>query len=200
MEYIETEVKFHLPDIKPIRSRILDLGADSKGRVFETNLRYENKQNDLIKNKSLLRLRKDAKTTLTFKSGLESEDNEFKRLRELEVEVSDFHKMKLILEALEFHKEQIYEKYRETLILNGATLCIDAMPFGDFLEIEGEKHVITGLAKKIGLDWSERITLNYLELFERLKKELGLPFSDITFANFEPIEIDLKKYMHLLYN
>ena len=109
MEYIETEVKFHLQNIKPIRSIILELGADSKGRVFETNLRYENKHNDLIKNKALLRLRKDTKTTLTFKSGLESEDNEFKSLRELEVEVSDFNRMKLILEAIGFHQEQIYQ-------------------------------------------------------------------------------------------
>jgi len=200
MEYIETEVKFHLPNIKPIRSIILDLGADSKGRVFETNLRYENKHNDLIKNKSLLRLRKDTKTTLTFKSRLESEDNEFKSLRELEVEVSDFNRMKLILEALGFHKEQIYEKYRETLILNSTTICIDEMPFGIFLEIEGEKQAIAGLAKKIDLDWSKRSILNYLELFERLKKELNLPFSDVTFANFEPIEIDFKKHLHLLHN
>ena len=67
-------------------------------------------------------------------------------------------------------------------------------------EIEGEKQAIAGLAKKIGLDWSKRITLNYLELFERLKKELNLPFSDVTFANFEPIEIDFKKHLHLLHN
>ncbi len=200
MEYIETEVKFHLQNIKPIRSIILELGADSKGRVFETNLRYENKHNDLIKNKALLRLRKDTKTTLTFKSGLESEDNEFKSLRELEVEVSDFNRMKLILEALGFHKEQIYEKYRETLILNSTTICIDEMPFGIFLEIEGEKQAIAGLAKKIGLDWSKRSILNYLELFERLKKELNLPFSDVTFANFEQIEIDFKKHLHLFHN
>jgi len=200
MEYIETEVKFHLTNVEPVRNTIINLGADSKGRVFETNLRYENKNNDLIKSKSLLRLRKDTKTTLTFKSGLESEDNEFKSLRELEVEVSDFNKMKLILEAMGFHKEQIYEKYRETLILNGTTLCIDAMPFGNFLEIEGEKQAIAGLAKKIGLDWSKRSILNYLELFERLKKELDLPFSDVTFANFEQIEIDFKKHLHLLHN
>jgi len=200
MEYIETEVKFHITNIKFLRGIILDLGADSKGRIFEANLRYENKNNDLIKRKSLLRLRKDTKTTLTFKSRLESEDNEFKSLRELEVEVSDFNKMKLILEALGFHQEQIYEKYRETLILNGTTLCIDAMPFGNFLEIEGEKQAIADLAKKIGLDWSKRSILNYLELFERLKKELNLPFSDVTFANFEPIEIDFKKHLHLLHN
>ena len=200
MEYIETEVKFHITNIQAVRSTILDLGADSRGKVFETNLRYENKNNDLIKSKSLLRLRKDTKTTLTFKSRLKSEDNEFKSLRELEVEVSDFDRMKLILEALGFHKEQIYEKYRETLILKGTILCIDTMPFGNFLEIEGEKEAITDLAKKIGLDWFERIILNYLELFERLKKELNLPFSDVTFANFKSTDVDFKNYLHLFYN
>lgn len=198
MEYIETEVKFHITNLNSIRRIILDLGSDSNGKVFETNLRYDNKTNDLLKNKSLLRLRQDTKTTLTFKSRLETEDNEFKSLKEVEVEVSDFSRMKLILESLGFHKAQIYEKYRETLILNGTTFCIDSMPFGNFLEIEGEKQDIINLSKKIGFDWSKKITLNYLQIFEKLKKELNLPFSDVTFDNFKPFEIDFKKYLHLL--
>jgi len=41
MENLEIEVKFYLSDVNPIRSRIIELGADPKGRVFETNLRFE---------------------------------------------------------------------------------------------------------------------------------------------------------------
>lgn len=48
MENLETEVKFYLSDVNPIRRRIIALGADFKGRVFETNLRFEDADNRLI--------------------------------------------------------------------------------------------------------------------------------------------------------
>ena len=68
MDYLETEVKFYLPDIDLIRTRIVDLGAVFKRRTFETNIRFEDAEKSLIQKKSLLRLRKDKKITLTFKS------------------------------------------------------------------------------------------------------------------------------------
>ena len=57
MEQLEIEVKFYLPDIESMQERILALGAESKGRVFENNVRYEDKNHTLFKKKSLLRLR-----------------------------------------------------------------------------------------------------------------------------------------------
>jgi len=41
MEKLEFEVKFFLSDIQSLRQDILDLGARSKGRFFEKNLRFE---------------------------------------------------------------------------------------------------------------------------------------------------------------
>lgn len=70
MEPLEVEVKFYIPDISPIRNRILELGAVSTGQVFESNIRFEDENKTLMKKKFLLRLRKDSKTTLTFKSPL----------------------------------------------------------------------------------------------------------------------------------
>ena len=35
MEALEIEVKFYLPDIESMQQRILALGAESKGRVFD---------------------------------------------------------------------------------------------------------------------------------------------------------------------
>jgi adenylate cyclase class 2 len=97
-----------------IQRRILALGAESRGRVFENNIRYEDEKNTLIRKKSLLRLRRDAKTILTFKSSPPATSREFKVLNELEVEVSDFQTMNRILENLGLHPEQVYEKWRET--------------------------------------------------------------------------------------
>jgi len=197
MQPLEIEVKFYLANVEAIHSRIMKLGAQRLGRAFETNIRFEDANNSLIKQKSLLRLRKDTKTRLTFKSEPRSEDHEFKILKELEVEVSDFHIMKQILESIGFHKEQTYEKWRETFILNRTILCIDTLPYGDFLEIEGEKHNIKEISGSIGLEWSKRILTNYLHLFQIIKDKSDLPFSDVTFDNFKNIRIDCKQYLDL---
>lgn len=198
MNHLETEVKFYLPDRKIIRNRIVELDADNMGRTFETNIVFEDLEKNLIQKKSLLRLRKDTKTTLTFKSEPIVNDNQFKIFRELEVEVSDFSTMKNILESLGFQEEQIYEKWRETFVLSDTTLSLDAMPYGDFLEIEGQKEHIKKLSAKIGLPWEKRILLNYLAIFEIIREKLKLPFSDVTFSNFESIKFDIGEYLPIL--
>ena len=90
MEKLEIEVKFYLPDIQLIRDRIIKLGAENKGRAFETNLRFDDIDNSLYRNKSLLRLRRDTKNTLTYKCEPSEKDDQFKIFKEFEVEVSDF--------------------------------------------------------------------------------------------------------------
>lgn len=195
MDCIEIEVKFYLDDIEPIRDQLINLGAVSKGRFFESNIRFENADNGLIKKQSLLRLRKDAKTTLTYKSKPPINNNQFKVHYEVEVEVSNFEKMKSILETLGFHPEQTYEKWRETFVINKTTVCIDQMPFGDFLEIEGDMNDIKDLANVMALDWKKRILLNYLELFDIIKQKMHLSFIDVRFENFKNISIDFSKYL-----
>jgi adenylate cyclase, class 2 len=198
MEHLEIEVKFYLSDMDSIRDRILELGAVSMGRVFETNLRFDDADNRLIEKKSLLRLRRDTKTILTFKSEPPFKNDQFKILKELEVEVSDFTTMKHILESLGFREEQVYEKWRETFRLNSANLCLDTMPYGDFLEIEGQKEDIKELAYRIGLKWQKRILLNYLAIFDVIKQKTNLPFYDVTFSNFINIRFDLAEYLDLI--
>ena len=195
MEQLEIEVKFYLPDIENMQRRILALGAESKGRGFENNVRYEDKNNTLIKKKSLLRLRRDAKTILTFKSSPPVADTEFKVLNELEVEVSDFETMNRILQNLGFHPEQLYEKWRETLILDQTGFYLDTMPYGTFLEIEGSEEDIRTYAAGLGLNWQKRILLNYLEIFQMIRQTLSLSFKDLTFKNFENIRVDMAAFL-----
>jgi len=197
LEPLEIEVKFHLLDRNFIRGCLLDIGAETTGRVFETNLRFEDAHKTLFAQKMLLRLRWDTKTTLTFKSEPSTQNSQFKILKELEVEVSDFSTMSRILESLGFHKEQTYEKWREVFILNDTHFCIDTMPFGDFLEIEGEKADIKNYASAMGQKWKKRILFNYLEIFEILREKLDLPFSDVTFSNFKNVRLDFNKYAPL---
>jgi adenylate cyclase class 2 len=197
--FLEIEVKFHPPEIKPIRDRMLAIGATHCGRVFETNVRFEDTSKSLKKRGILLRLRKDDRIRLTFKSTPPRPDAQFKVHRELEVEVGDFDACHSILEDLGFHPEQSYEKWRETFVLNNTNLLIDTMPYGVFLEIEGKKSDIRNIADRLGLKWEERILLNYLEIFEIVQREEGLPFRDITFENFKATHLDIRKHLPLLY-
>jgi adenylate cyclase class 2 len=196
---LEIEVKFHLPEVKPIRDRMLAMGAIHCGRVFETNVTFEDASKSLKKQRILLRLRKDDRIRLTLKSSLSRPDTQFKVHRELEVEVGDFDACHSILEGLGFHPEQAYEKRRETFVLNKTNLLIDTMPYGLFLEIEGEKSDIRNLADRLGLKWEKRILLNYLEIFEIVRREEALLFTDITFENFKATHFDIEKHLPLLY-
>lgn len=198
MKNLEIEVKFFLTDPKSIRRRIIDLGVQHHGRLFESNLRFEDPQNLLIKANALLRLRKDKKATLTYKSNPPENNSEFKIFNELEVEVSEFETMNQILQALGFQVAQKYEKWRETFTLGDTHFCLDTMPFGDILEIEGPKEDIRHFSARLGLNWKERILLNYLEIFDILKALLDLKFKDLTFDNFKTIDVDAAKIRHHL--
>jgi adenylate cyclase class 2 len=198
MKCLETEVKFYLANMDAVRSRIVGIGAGFKNRSFETNIRFDDAEKTLIQKKSLLRLRKDTKATLTFKADPPIKDNQFKILQEFEVEVSDFDVMEHILKCLGFQEEQVYEKWREMYVVGDAHLCLDTLPYGDFLEIEGSKESIRHLASKIGLLWEKRILLNYLAIFDIIKRQLNLSFYDVTFSNFSNIRFDMGPYLNLI--
>lgn len=192
---LEIEVKFHIAHVSEMHQRILDLGAKALPKVFETNLRYENPQNNLKQTGRLLRLRKDKTSRLTFKSRPDHQDTECKVYHELEVEVSDFDTMAAILDALGYKKVQIYEKWRQTFSWRDVLLCLDTMPFGNFLEIEGPRKSIKDVADQLGLPWGKRILDNYLAMFDVLRKGSGLPFKDLTFSNFEQYKADIRPYL-----
>jgi adenylate cyclase class 2 len=168
------------------------------GRGLERNIRFEDAGKNLMRRKSLLRLREDRKVTLTFKSVPADADPAFKQLIELEVEVADFAAMQRILASLGYHPEQAYEKWRETLTLDRTTFCLDTLPFGDFLEIEGPKEAILEAAQRLQLDWGRRILLTYLEIFDVIRQHESLPFTDVTFGNFAARPIQLGALLPML--
>ena len=70
--------------------------------------------------------------------------------------------------------------------------------FQPFLEIEGTKESIQQLASQIGLLWEKRIILNYLTIFDIIKRQLNLSFYDVTFGNFTNIRFDMTQYLNLI--
>ncbi|MEW5986385.1 MAG: class IV adenylate cyclase [Chloroflexota bacterium] len=182
----EAEVKFLLGDLPAFRERLLAAGATLHvPRVYERNVRFDDDQDNLRRQGKLLRLRQDNQAILTYKGVVaDPSTTEVKRREELEVVVSDFDTAVLILNRLGFTPRQVYEKYRETFRLGAVEVLLDEMPFGHFVELEGEEAEIKVTATRLGLPWSGRILDNYLALMARLKDHYHLPFDDLTFANF----------------
>jgi adenylate cyclase, class 2 len=198
MEHLEIELKFFISHLDRLRDRLAACGAVCiAARAFEHNVRYETDDDRLQHDRCLLRLRRDRQVTLTFKSPPPETDARFKIYRELEVRVDDFETMDAILRALGFQRRQVYEKWRESWQLNGTTLCLDTMPFGDFLEIEGSPEPIMKIVRGLGLCWEKRILASYLSLFAVLREKEGLRFDDVTFGNFESVSIRFDRYLHL---
>jgi adenylate cyclase, class 2 len=195
---LEIEVKFHIVDILRLHRRLVEMGATTRPEVFESNIRFEGAGEAFKKKGQLLRLRKDASCRLTFKCRPLGHDSEFKVYQELEVEVDNFDVMNNILQSLGFRPAQVYEKWRRVFNWRDVELCLDRMPFGTFLEIEGPRQSIKNAAHQLGLVWRDRILTNYLAIFDILRDKFELPFKDVTFSNFERHPVDLAPLLPIL--
>lgn len=188
---LEVEVKFHIDRPEIIQRRLAELDETAPPNVFESNLRFEDNDHTLKTRGQLLRLRRDNACRLTFKSRPGQTNSQFKVFKELEVTVSDFDTMRGILDGLGYHTAQVYEKWRQTFHWKDVELCLDTMPYGTFLEIEGPQESIPPAADHLGLAWEKRILKNYLAMFEALRDRENLPFHDVTFSNFENHSVDI---------
>ncbi len=183
---LEVEVKFLVPTLTAVRQKLLELGASpAKPRVYEKNIRLDTPDEALLQKRQLLRIRQDTAVTITFKGDPPAEVvSEAKVREELEIETTDFETAVLIFQRLGFAPVQIYEKYRETLTWQSLEIVLDELPFGNFVEIEGDVSTIKQVAAHLELDWNQRILTNYLGLMAQLQAHHQLPFYDLTFANF----------------
>ena len=75
--------------------------------------------------------------------------------------------MEQIIEGLGFTKKLIMEKYREKWQLPNVEVVIDELPFGNYLEIEGEEKDIKLTVGKLGLNLSEGIVDSYWEIWHQ---------------------------------
>ena len=190
---LEVEVKFLVEDLASYRHILLTKGAKlAKPRMYERNVLFDTADNSLFQNLHLLRLRQDSIVRVTFKGPSDADKTSEARVREeLEVQVSDFETMAAIFQRLGFQPQQSYEKFRETFQIEGVEIVLDELPFGNFIELEGEENHIKTMAGVLGLDWGKRILSNYLALMVQVKALYNLPFDDLTFNNFVELDINL---------
>lgn len=187
----ETEAKFYVHDLDRIKSQLEALGARLiQERVLETNIRFDLPGATLRAEGRVLRLRRDTETRFTYKGASVNEQGVLSR-EEIEFVIEDFEKARRFLEALGYQKLVYYEKYRTTYELNKTHIMLDELPYGDFVEIEGEAiESIRTIANQLNLKWETAVGTSYNALFERVQRALKLSFQDLSFANFETINVD----------
>lgn len=178
---IEIEKKYRLtPErLEPLREKLEGVGADGRGSAeFEENVIYTGPGLDPARRVLRLR-RKGERAVFTFKER-DLSGSSIKRQREEETEVSDAGALASILEALGYRPVLVYEKRRETWHVAGAEVVIDELPFGLFVEIEGDETRIIEAEKLLGLDGAEAEHAPYPELTLRHGTKRG----DVTESRF----------------
>jgi adenylate cyclase, class 2 len=187
----ETEAKFYVRDLSRINSRLEALGARRiQERVLETNIRFDLPGARLRAQGRVLRLRHDTTTKFTYKSASTKDQGVLSR-EEIEFAVEDFEKAKRFLEALGYQKLVYYEKYRTTYQLRETLIMLDELPYGNFVEIEGETVTsIRVLANHLNLTWKSAIATSYNALFDRVREALNITIQDLSFADFKGINVD----------
>ena len=180
MKEIEIKFKIKKPDL--IRKKLKEKGAKFVGKAFEKTVRFDTKNGDLKKEGKFLRVRTGFKNVITFKKKINKTGKIFKEREELELEISEPEKMKVILENLGFTKKWVMEKYREKWQWGSVEIVIDKLPkMGNFIEIEGSKKAIEKAAKLLGLRLANGITATYWGLWEDYRKTYGLKNENIIF-------------------
>ena len=66
---------------------------------------------------------------------------------------------------------------------------LDELPYGNFVEIEGEFEELKPLAQMLGLNWDAAIPASYHSLFDRVSISRNLTFRDLSFEKFKDIKI-----------
>jgi adenylate cyclase class 2 len=177
---LEIELKVLDVDLDAVRESLHQAGGDCQGRVFEANEVFDDAAGALRASGILLRLRAESGVPgglLTLKlpaagpAGLKTRE-------ERETRVDDPDAARAVLEGLGYRVLLRYEKVRETWLLAGCHVCLDHLPFGDFVELEGPPAAIAEAQARLGLAGRPTSDRNYHALYRDHLARRGLPARD----------------------
>jgi predicted adenylyl cyclase CyaB len=163
-DHLERELKFRGVELEQLRERLTELEAERRGPgAFEDNWILD-RDNELVKDGKILRLRTDGgRARLTYKGPMRLEGN-LKIREEHEIEVENAEQATALLRNLGYSVVRRYQKMREEWQLGGVTIALDHTPIGDFAEFEGERAEV--VAKRCGFDPTKAERRSYLRLYE----------------------------------
>lgn len=176
----ELEAKFAVESLDAVRRALEGQGVPQKPCRFERNAVFDTPDRALRARGELLRLRQAGeRCILTWKRPARvAPVAGIKAMDEVETRVEDFEAMRRILHGLGYSEALWYEKCRETWRLGEALVCLDVLPFGEFVEIEGEPDVIARAAGCLGLGMAQARAVTYHDLYREHLARLGAAPAD----------------------
>jgi adenylate cyclase class 2 len=179
---IEIEKKYRLTSKQreEVRARLPEIGAKREGEEFEVNTLYTGEAIEL--GQAVLRLRRiDDRALLTYKERVGTR-TDIKEQLEMETGVENPDALEFILEALGYYPALVYEKRRETWRLGATEIVVDELPFGLFMEIEGEEQSIRDIENRLAI---KRLTAEE-STYPRLTMKHGTNIAGVIEARFDP--------------
>ena len=168
----EVELKFQVTDFDAIRKILKDSGAvRTVMENHERNTVFDRPDSSLKRSGVLLRLRKFCnEVILTVKEpGL---PGPMKNRKEHETKLSvSFNDAQNLLKVLGYNAVYRYEKTREVWSTTSASVCLDKLHFGSFVEIEANStEGVKAAAELLGFDLSTGLRESYRNLESKFGK------------------------------
>jgi len=190
MQSAEIELKFPVPDVAALQSRLPALGFFLETpRTFESNTLYDTVDRTLRESGQILRLRQyGERWTVTHKRHPDGEDPaqsgtaRYKVRIETETTVADGPALAEIFTRIGYGPMFRYEKYRTEWSQGTSHLVIDETPIGTFAELEGPIEWIDRSVAQLGINPGACLTDSYGKLFLTWKEQTGSPAENLTFS------------------
>ncbi len=171
---LETELKFFVSDFAPILEHIEHLGLSCSPWYFEENLVLDTGDGHLRSREVLLRIRKGRGGKVTMKLPVTSPHPGCKQQEEMESGLEHPDEMQRIFSHLGFRPWFRYEKFRKVCSRGLTRICLDILPFGSFVELEGPHESFYGIAHELGIDPDAGTAENYHVLHRKYRIGRGL--------------------------
>ncbi|MEF2145895.1 MAG: class IV adenylate cyclase [Desulfovibrionaceae bacterium] len=176
---LEYELKFCGVEHDAVRQALRVAGAKYKSKYFEENLVLDDAGRHLKEQGVLLRLRRTPHgRKLTLKApGPDTAGAKVRR--EYEFGVDNFEAALQIFSVLGYEPAFAYEKVREKWEMGNVLVCLDSLPFGEFVELEaGAETELMDVARRLGLPEDAASNATYHALNRRWRSEQGLNESE----------------------
>jgi adenylate cyclase, class 2 len=185
---IETELKFPVSNFGPVIERLRHISTDHTPWYYEHNIILDDDKGTLKNKDILLRLRTGLNSKLTLKLPLEGNSSGLaKKRQEFETSLDNIKEVESIFSILGFGAWLRYEKCRQVWKLDKVRICLDVLPFGRFVEVEGPEELIIEAVFELGLDLSRATARTYHELNRDYIAQNSLePSEDFV---FDPLEL-----------
>lgn len=176
----EVEAKCAVQDIRRVEACVQTLGELVSPWGFEANVLWDFPDKRLAKTGRLLRLRHNAAGALvTFKEPLPKAAAETKAMAETETTVGNPAAISSIWAQLGLKPVWRYEKFRSVWQVptpSGlAGVCLDIVPCGQFVEVEGDATAIAAVFSALHLTWGPEASRTYRDLFADTLAVRGSP-------------------------